>query len=198
MANVDVQRTSELASQQGTGLARRGSFYPSAFSLSPRSLFTASPFELMRRFTEDMDRMFSDWGLSTPSRWGGESGWSPPIEVLERDNNLIVRAELPGCNKEDIKVELTDEGLLIQGERKQEHEEKQEGYYRSERSYGNFYRLIPLPSEVKEDQINAKFNNGILEVTVLIPESARNRREIPIEITAGEQSKAATGGKTKN
>lgn len=197
MANVEVKRTNEPASQQGTGLARRG-FYPSAFALSPRSLFTASPFELMRRFTADMDRMFSDWGLSTPSGWGAETGWSPAIEVFERDNNLMVRAELPGCNKDDIKVEVTDDGLVIQGERKREHEEKHEGYYRSERSYGSFYRLIPLPSDVKEDQINAKFNNGILEVTVPIPESARKRREIPIDITGEGQSKAATGGKTKS
>ena len=198
MANVDVKRTNEPGPQQGTGLVRRGYSHPSAFSLSPRSLFTTSPFELMRRFTEDMDRMFSDWGLSTPNVWSGETGWSPAIEVFERDNKLIVRAELPGCNKDDIKVELTDDGLIIQGERKQEHEERQEGYYRTERSYGNFFRLIPLPSEVTEDQINATFNNGILELTVPIPQSARKRREIPIDITAGEHSKAATGGKTKS
>jgi len=198
MANVDVKRTNEPGPQQGTGLARRGFFYPSAFTLSPRGLFTASPFELMRRFTEDMDRVFLDWGLSTSSELGHETGWSPAIEVFERDNKLMVRAELPGCNKDDIQVELTDDGLIIQGERKQEHEERQEGYYRTERSYGNFFRLIPLPSEVLEDQINATFNNGILEVTAPIPQSARKRREIPIDITAGEHSKAATGGKTKS
>jgi HSP20 family protein len=152
----------------------------------------------MRRFTEDMDRLFWGWGQTTPSAWGAETGWSPAIEVFERDNNLMVHADLPGCNKDDIKVELTDDGLIIQGERKREHEEKKEGYYRSERSYGNFYRLIPLPSEVKEDQIKANFNNGILEVTVPIPESARKRREIPIDMTAGEQTKAATGGKNKS
>lgn len=198
MANVDVKRTNEPGPQQGTGLARRGFFYPSAFTLSPRGLFTASPFELMRRFTEDMDRVFSDWGVSTPSELGHETGWSPAIEVLERDNRLMVRAELPGCNKDDIKLQLTDDGLIILGERKREYEEKHEGYYRSEWSYGKFYRLIPLPSEVKEDQIKANFNNGILEVTVPIHESAQRRREIPIDITAGEQSKAATGGKTKS
>src|SRR3989442_14193257 len=108
MANVDVKRTNEPSPQQGTGLARRGFFYPSAFTLSPRGLFTASPFELMRRFTEDMDRVFSDWGLSTPGGLGHETGRPPTTLVFEGDNKSVVRAELLVCYNDDIKIALND------------------------------------------------------------------------------------------
>ena len=76
---------------------------------------------------------------------GERAMWSPNIDVRERDNNLIVSADLPGLAKDDVKVEVTDEGLLIEGERKHEHEERHEGYYHSERSYGMFRRVVPLP-----------------------------------------------------
>jgi HSP20 family protein len=167
--------------QQGGALERRGSSFPSLFSLSPRDFFSASPFELMRRFTDEMDRAFENWGLSRGSWAGGQTAvWSPAVEVFERDNNLVVRAELPGLNKDDVKVEVTDDGLVIQGERKREHEEKGEGFYRSERSYGQFYRLIPLPEGADAEQAKAQFENGVLEVAVPVPESQRRRRSIPI------------------
>ena len=113
--------------------------------------------------------------------------WAPPVEVRERDGNLVVHAELPGLNKEDVKVEVTNEGLVIQGERKREHEEDRGGVHRSERSYGAFYRLIPLPEGANIDQAKAQFNNGVLEVSVPIPKTQENTRQIPIE--AGEERK---------
>jgi HSP20 family protein len=165
------------------------------FSIAPQDFFSASPFELMRRFTEEMDRVFDSWGLSTRAPWSATETnvWSPAIEVFERDNNLVVRAELPGCNKDDINVELTDDGLVIKGERKREHEEQHEGYYRSERAYGSFYRSIPLPPDVSPEQVSAQFSNGVLEVTAPLPESARRRRKIPIQLATGEQQQAAAG-----
>ena len=185
---------------QGTGqrqVARRGSYFPSMFSLSPRDIFSASPFELMRRFTDEMDRVFENFGLSQgiSQGLGGATSqmarWSPSIEVLQREGNLVVRAELPGVNKEDVKVEATDDGLVIRGERKQEHEESREDFYRSERNYGQFYRLIPLPDDVDTEQMRAQFNNGLLEITVPVPQSRQRRREIPIG-AGGEQPRAAT------
>jgi HSP20 family protein len=154
----------------------------------------------MRRFTDEMDRAFENWGLTR--NWGFGGGepafWSPAVEVFERDNNLVVHAELPGLSKDDVKVEMTDDGLVIQGERKREHEEKGEGFYRSERSYGQFYRLIPLPEGANADQATAQFENGILEVSVPVPESQRRRRTIPIG-SGGTQtdSQAATAGSSK-
>ena len=149
--------------------------------------FSSSPWSLMRRFNDEMDRWFGGSGET-----GETQVWSPNIEVRERDNNLIVCADLPGMNKDDIKVEMTDEGLAIQGERKQEHEEKREGYYRSERSYGSFYRVIPLPEGANAEQAKATFKDGVLEITMPIPEGASRRRQIPIE--AAPKTRTSGGG----
>lgn len=194
--DTEAMQTSRGGQQWG-GLSRRGSYFPSLFSLGPRDFFNASPFELMRRFTEEMDRTFENFGLSRGFGGGEMDLWTPAVEVFEREGNLIVRAELPGLNKEDVKVEMNDEGLVIQGERKREHEEKREGFYRSERSYGKFYRLIPLPEDANAEQVRAQFNNGVLEVSVPVPERKTNRREIPIETGAGQQSQAAAGQSNK-
>ena len=182
----------------GRGLARRSSHTPILFSLDPREVLTTSPFELMARFTEEMDRMFEEFGLSTQGTSRGQGGglqaasWVPAIDILERDGNLVVRAELPGVDDADVSVSVTDDGLVIEGERKEEHEENREGFYRTERSYGHFYRLIPLPDDVDPDQVRADFNNGVLEITVPIPQSQERRREIPVNAQGGEQSQAAT------
>jgi HSP20 family protein len=178
------------------GLARRGSFLP---SLSARELFNTSPFELMRRFSEEMDRAFENFGMLQGWSFGGNqtTSWSPAVEVFERDNNLVVRADLPGLTKDDIKVEMTDQGLCIQGERKREHEEKGEGFYRTERSYGQFYRLVPLPEEVNAEQVKAEFNNGVLEIVAQIPEASRRRRAIPITVGGKEQAQTASGSGKK-
>jgi len=144
----------------------------------------------MRRFSEDMDRLFEGVG----PRWGTrpeEGGlWSPPIEVSEKDGQFVVCAELPGIRKEDVKVELTPLGLMITGERKRDREERREGFYRSERSYGTFSRTVPIPEEANLEQAKAQFEDGILKVSLPIPESKRQRREIPIE--AGSQQGKAT------
>jgi HSP20 family protein len=190
-------QTSGRAGRQGGGMERRGAYAPSLFSLSPREFLSASPFELMRRFSEEMDRAFEGFGMSRGMGGGGEMmRWAPAVEVFERDNKLIVHAELPGLNKDDVRVELTDEGLVLQGERRREHEERNEGFYRSERSYGHFYRLIPLPEGVDPEQVRAQFRDGMLEVVMPMPEAQSRRRSIPIETTGGQgtQTQAATGG----
>jgi HSP20 family protein len=149
------------------------------------SLFSMNPFALMKQFAEDMDRM---WG-QMPRVTGDGATWSPTIEVKEKEGKLLVTAELPGLKKEDVKVHIDGETLVVEGERKQEKEEKREGYYHSERSYGKFYRSIPLPEGAKIDQTAAQFNNGVLEVTVPIPEVKVARKEIPVQ--EGQKSKAA-------
>jgi len=187
MAEVDVKKqTSEQQRNQSLERSRRSGFerhggYPSLFS-SPADFFSASPFALMRRFTDEMDRLFEGHGWR-----GGRSEvthWAPAIEVKEQDGKLEVLAELPGIKENDVKVEVTDEGLVIQGERKQEHEEKREGYYRSERRYGQFYRLIPLPEGATVDQAHAEFHNGELRVSIPVPQ--QKTRQIPIS-TPGER-----------
>jgi HSP20 family protein len=109
--------------------------------------------------------------------------------MFERDNNFVVRADLPGMTKDDVKLELTDDGITIEGERHDENEERGEGFYRSERTYGKFYRRIPLPEGVRADEASASFSNGVLEVTMPAakPEQRKARR---LEINEESQPKA--------
>ncbi len=144
--------------------------------LTPADFFS-NPFSLMRRFSEEMDRSFGRFF----GRENGGSLWSPAIEVRQGDGQLNVHAELPGLKPEDVRVEVTNDQLIIQGERKYEQEEKNKGVYRSERRYGQFYRAIPLPEEANTEQAKAQFKNGVLEIAIPTPEQKSNRREIPIE-----------------
>ena len=156
----------------------------------PLDLFTMSPFMLMRRFSEDMDRAFSGGALG----FGGRGLWSPAIDVSEREGNLIVHADLPGLNKEDVKVDVTDDSLTIQGERKREHEEKGQGFHRSERSYGSFYRSIPLPPGANTGEARAKFENGVLEISIPVPAARQRSRSISIESGGPEKRQPASAG----
>jgi HSP20 family protein len=129
----------------------------------------------MKRFTEEMDRAFGGFTAPTEAEL-----WAPTLEVKRTNGNLIVTAELPGLNKDEIKVEVIEEALVIEGERKREKEEKGEEFYRSERYYGKFYRSIPLPKGAKTDAVKAELNNGVLEVTIPVPELKPATRQIPI------------------
>ena len=117
--------------------------------------------------------------------------WSPQVEVFERDNELVLRVDLPGLTRDDINVELADDGITIEGERKNEHEETGEGFYRSERSYGRFYRRIPMPEGVKADDAKAHFSNGVLEVTM--PAAKRGERKTRRLEIAGAGHQQARG-----
>jgi HSP20 family protein len=146
-----------------------------------------TPFSLMRRLSDELDRAFAtSFGLPAWGRGAGGSEeyglWAPTVEVRQEEGNLIVTAELPGINKDNVKVELTQDGLMISGERRREHEEKRQGFYRSERSYGRFQRMVPLPDGVDAEKAKAQFKDGMLEVQIPLPESMQRRnREIPIK-----------------
>lgn len=149
-----------------------------------------SPFAVMSRMMEDMDRMFERFGFGrdlTPAfggfdrdLWSGLSDtatalWSPAVEVFEKGDTLVVRAELPGVSKDDVSVDIADDVLRIEGERRQESEDRGEGFYRSERSYGRFMRAIPLPEGVDGDNADARFQDGVLEITLPAPKRERKR-----------------------
>lgn len=108
--------------------------------------------------------------LQSPGRlrraWPEGGMWEPAVDVINRKNELIIKAELPGADKKDIKISLTENNLTIQGEVKKEEEVKKEDYYCRERAFGSYSRTISLPSEVDKDKINAKFKDGVLEITM--------------------------------
>jgi HSP20 family protein len=105
----------------------------------------------------------------------------PQIEINERDGKLIVTADLPGMKKDDVRVEVVDNNLIIEGERRQERKEDREGYFVTERTYGKFYRAIPLPEGVNPENAKATFHDGVLELTLDTPKKKTSARAIPIE-----------------
>jgi HSP20 family protein len=141
----------------------------------------------MQRMADEMDRIFEDFGAGHRSarpfwRETGTDLWTPEVEVFQQNNELTIRADLPGLKREDVTVEITDTDICIQGERKHEREEEREGYYRSERGYGSFCRVVPLPEGAISDQAKASFKDGVLEITMPAPPASKGRR---LEITEG-------------
>lgn len=165
--------------EKSTGLTRRESTGP--MSWSP---WSSGPFSMMDRFAEEMDRLFENFGVGRSGlmsrHWGQQQMWTPQIEAFEHEGQFIVRADLPGMNKDNVKVEITDNVLTLQGERKQEHEENRQGFHRSERSYGSFFRSIPLPEGVNSEEAKASFRDGVLEITMPAPQREERRRQIEI------------------
>lgn len=151
---------------------------------------SASPFSMMRRLVEDMDRMFDDFAFGSAGRLaprldrdfsGLRSVWTPEVETFRRGDKLVVRADLPGLKKEDVKVQIEQDVLTIEGERSEETRDEDDGYYRTERSYGHFYRAIPLPEGVDDKECEASFKDGVLEVTLNAPKSIeRKGRKIEV------------------
>jgi len=157
-----------------------------------------NPFGTMRLFMKNMERLFEDFqGFRFPNFFRTEFEpfrmefekveWVPQIEVLQNNGQFMVRADLPGLTKEDVKVELMDNLLEISGERKEEKEEKGEGFYRSERSYGRFYRQIPLPEGAKTEEAAATFRDGVLEITVPASKVETSTRKLEIKEPTDEK-----------
>jgi HSP20 family protein len=148
---------------------------------------------LMDRFREDFS--FGKGWLG--SHWGqgrefSQNMWSPQIEIYERENQLVICADLPGLKKENIQVEVTGDALTIRGERRQEHEETQEGQRRSERSYGKFYRTVPLPQGVNPENAKATFQDGVLKIRIPLPQPERPKSR-RIEIHDSSDNKPSGG-----
>jgi HSP20 family protein len=102
--------------------------------------------------------------------------WNPAVDLYEKDDHFMIKAELPGVNKDDIKIDLKDRLLTLSGERTYDNEVKEENYYRRERSYGKFQRAFTLPAEVDSDKIKAEFKDGVLEVEIPKPEEKKAKK----------------------
>jgi HSP20 family protein len=137
------------------------------------------PFWGIDSFRQDMDRLFDSFFGSWPSEEYATI-WAPALDIEETKDSLIVRAEIPGMKKEDIKIQTVAGSLTISGERKHEVEEKERHFHRVERSYGKFHRMIALPVDVESDKAKASYKDGVLEITFPKSEKAK-AREIEIE-----------------
>ena len=142
----------------------------------------------------EMNRMFDEvLGGLTRGRSGREQGvqageWAPSVDVFEEEGNLVIRAELPGVKQEDVDITVHDRVLTVSGQRKEEQKQERGGYYVRERRHGSFRRSVMLPQGVEEDKIRARYEDGILEVTVEGAAAVREPRRIQIEGLAGEES----------
>ena len=102
--------------------------------------------------------------------------WNPAVDLYEKDDHFVIKAELPGVDKNDIKVDLKDCVLTLSGERTYDNEVKEENYYRKERSYGKFQRAFTLPADVDSEKITAEFKDGVLRVEVPKPEEKKAKQ----------------------
>ena len=130
------------------------------------------PFRELEEWERQFDDLFGRPMLQWPTV---EKGWMPAVDVFEKDDKFVVKAELPGMKGEDIDVSVVGNTLTIKGEKKTETEVKEEDYYRCERSYGSFHRSILIPSTVDASKIVADFEDGVLEVT--LPKAAEVKPE---------------------
>lgn len=136
------------------------------------------PFRDMVTLRDRMDRLFDD----SLARLGGKdddlslSNWSPPVDIYETVENIVIKAEVPGVKKEDISVEVKNDTLYLKGERKFEKDVKEENYHRMERSYGSFRRIFSLPATVEQDKVKASFKDGVLEIILPKLEKAKPKK----------------------
>ena len=155
------------------------------------ALIRWEPARELHSIQQEMNRLFGTvFDSPTGAGNGGSRRWIPAMDLVEEGDHYVLRADLPGVNEDDVKVELEDNVLTISGERKSEHEERKEGYYRVERASGAFSRALTLPKGIDPDSIQARFEKGVLEVRVPKPEERKPRR---VEIKVGRTAPVIEG-----
>ncbi|MHB8844425.1 MAG: Hsp20/alpha crystallin family protein [Nitrospirota bacterium] len=160
-----------------------------------RTMGAWDPFEEMRSVQREMDRLFNRvLGGERAAEIEGAAAWMPSIESYVKDDKLVIKAELPGIDAKDLDLSITDRELVIKGERKAEKDEKEKDYTYREISYGSFERRFLLPEGVRTEDLKATFTNGILEVSLPVPEVPKARK---IEIKTDETRKLESGPTVK-
>jgi len=138
-----------------------------------KGLLVWRPFEELERIRRDFDRLMEEFiAKEEPA----ERVFAPALDVYETDGEVVVKAELPGVKKEDVEVLVRDNNLIIRGEKKEEKEEKTETYHRVERVYGKFERVVALPAEVKLEGVKAEFKDGVLEIRLPKEKTSREAK----------------------
>jgi HSP20 family protein len=152
--------------------------------LDPFGFFDDNPFSLLRRMQREINRAFPQSGGNSDTAL---SAWAPTMEVSYSNGNLVVSAELPGLSEKDVKIEVNNDVLSIEGERKVEEEKTEGGAHLTERRYGRFYRAIALPEGADVQKAKANFQNGVLRITIPVQQMQQNQRQIPIETSGSSQ-----------
>lgn len=158
-----------------------------------------SPVRMMRRIRDDIERMFSEFGLPMFARGAmlPSEHWemvSPSVDVWQTDSDVFVRVDIPGVDPDNVEIYTTENSLRISAESRHEEERRERGYVRSERRYGRFERSIELPSEVQADQAKASYKHGVLEIRLPKTEQAKSRmKKVPVEVEE-EQPSGMKGG----
>jgi HSP20 family protein len=163
------------------------------------ALIRWEPVRELSTIQNEMNRLFNTFfEAPTPGNGGPVAAlrrWIPPMDLVETEDDFVLRADLPGLTESDVNIELEDNVLTISGERKAEHEERREGYYRVERASGAFSRSLTLPEGVNPDAVKANFDRGVLEVRIAKPEE-RKPRKVAISVGGAEDSKTIEGSET--
>ncbi|GAB5604976.1 Hsp20/alpha crystallin family protein [Sideroxyarcus sp. TK5] len=141
------------------------------------NLIKWDPFKELEEVSNRLNRLFGRSGNTEESGQNmlAVADWSPSVDISETDDAYLIRGEIPGVKKEDVRLTVQDGMLTIQGERKMEKEEKNKKYHRVECSYGNFVRSFRMPDDADEDKVKAEFKDGMLNVT--LPKSAKAKRK---------------------
>jgi HSP20 family protein len=181
-----AQRSRNVVQQESGGRTNRAVSTRGSQGLATTA---QNPFAMMRQLSREMDRLmdsFFERGFGSLAReigsgdeqWEPRTLWTPQIDVQQRNDAVVVRADLPGVRKEDLQVEVDGDALIISGQRREEREAggDDQGYRMVERSYGSFYRSVPLPQGANPDEIEATMRDGVLTVTLPVPEAARPRK----------------------
>lgn len=152
------------------------------------SRYSRNPFGVMQELSNEMDRLFDSFLYGTPTsgrtrREGMPRLWAPEVDVCEEGNQLRVSVDLPGISKDNVKIDVQQDTLVIQGERREERTEggEQEGFRRTERQYGSFYRAILLPDYVDTEKANAQMKDGVLDITLPITEARKQPKRLEIK-----------------
>ncbi|GAA4033948.1 hypothetical protein GCM10022212_36450 [Actimicrobium antarcticum] len=176
------------ASMLQNSFASSGSWLPNVFNA------WEEPFVMMRKVSEEMDQYFgkmmqAPMGKIAQNYAGGSSSgrnWTPTVEVAQLGDQMVICADLPGLTKEDVQLKVHEDKITIQGERREENiSQDVDGYHRTERSYGRFYRSIPLPEGVDGSEAEAKMRDGVLEITIPLPQG--RQRGIRLDIREAQE-----------
>jgi HSP20 family protein len=193
MATEDQQRQEARTSNPNSNAKTERGLERTVPTSAPvrRAANASGPFSLMRRFSEDVDRLFGGILGSDPFRLGAfaellgrdgadETTFWPEIEVQHVGDKLAVQVDVPGLKKEEVSVEIRGNDLCISGERRSESERNEDHYYRTERSYGSFCRTVRLPDGAKPDTASATFENGVIKIEMEAPAAQAHGRKIEV------------------